>query len=470
MNRRRLLQTVPAALGALWLGEAAAQGTPVTSPAGTPAAVPTSYSDVAGTYDQLTGQLLKNGRSAIEMLLGGDDDALFARFSPAMQAAVSVDALQALVPSFTTNRAQFEVTEFHLIFDAQVTGDTMTGTVQSAALYPFSVQRQVGTPVASAVAGTPGPAAVLAGKWVGSTKLSDGTVLTLEIAFSSDGQQGTLSIPEQKVVDAPIAHITFQPERAIGERIADKAVPVSPDAQSYWSQYDWGGRGLTIDVGMDESGTTIGTQVSPTWLLPPDPAAGLAPLPPLQLPFDGLWWVLWGGETVAENYHAASQQQRHASDIMIWNDGGTYHDDPGNNENYWVWGQPVLAPADGTVATVVDGIEANVPGALPTKPADIAGNHVVLQIGDAAYCYLAHMQAGTISATEGEHIAAGTQIGLAGNSGNSSQPHLHIHVQNEPDITSPTAFSLPITFANVLVNGEQTAQATLVQGTFVTPA
>jgi len=352
------------------------------------------------------------------------------------------------------------------VFDAQVTGDTMTGLLQSGGQLPFSLQRSGGTPAASPAAG----AAALAGSWSGATQIPGNTELSLELTISSDGQQGTFSIPEQNVHDAPVGNIAFQAEQPVGERLDDRALPKAPNAQFYWARYNWGGRGLTMQMNMDTSGMILGMQVLPEWQLPPDPAAGLAPLPPLQLPFASLWWVLWGGETVSENYHAASPQQRHASDIMIWNDGATWHDDPSQNENYWVWGQPVLAPADGTVVAVVDGIDANVPGALPANPADIAGNHVVLQIGEAAYCYLAHMQAGTIAVSEGDTITTGTHIGLAGNSGNSSEPHLHIHVQNEPDITSPTAFSLPIAFASALVNGESTADATLEQGTFVAPA
>lgn len=466
MNRRRLLQMAPATLAAAWFGETVAQGTPVASPIGTPLALPMMYSDVARQYDQLAGVALEYGRTAVELMLNGDNDALFARFSPEMQAAISVDTLRTLLPSYTANRAHFEVADLYLVFDAQLTGDTMTGLAQSGGLLPFSLQRTESTPVASPSAG----AAVLAGSWTGTAQLPDATEVSLALTISGDGQQGTFSIPDQDVHDVPVGNIAFRAEQPVGERLDDRALPKAPAAQIYWARYDWGGRGLTVDLIMDEMGVITGAQVLPEWQLPPDPAAGLPPLPALQLPFTSLWWVLWGGETVSENYHAVAPQQRHASDIMIWNDGATWHDDPGKNENYWVWGQPVLAPADGTVVTVVDGIAANVPGALPTNPADVAGNHVVLQIGEAAYCYLAHMQAGTIAVSEGDAITAGTLIGLAGNSGNSSEPHLHIHVQNEPDIASPTAFSLPIAFANALVNGEPTADATLEQGTFIAPA
>ncbi len=140
MNRRQLLQTAPAALGAVWFGDAAAQGTPVASPAGTPLAVPGAYADVAPEYDQLAGVLLEQGRTVAELALSGDNKVLYDRFSPDMQAAISLDTLGTLLPAYTTNRAHFEVADFQLVFDAQVTGDTMTGLLQSGGQLPFSLR------------------------------------------------------------------------------------------------------------------------------------------------------------------------------------------------------------------------------------------------------------------------------------------------------------------------------------------
>ena len=472
MNRRRLLQMAPAVAGAMWVGETAAQGTPAASPMASPEAMmlPQRYSDVAQEYDELTSRLLEEGRAAVDALVQGDIDQLHANFSPEMQAVISADQMGALLATYTVDQVHFEVPTYPLVFDAQVSGDTMSGFLQSGGLTPFTVQREVGTPVASPTAGTPALEAVLAGTWTSAAQLPDGSDLAIELTFSGDGQQGTMSIPDQNVIRIPLANIAFHSEQPLGERTTDRAVPLSPRQRIYWARYDWGGRGMTITVGFDDAGTIVSMQVLPEFQLPPDPAAGMPPLPPLQLPFQGLWWVLWGGATVAENYHMPSTQQRYAVDIMIWNDGATYHDDPGQNENYWVWGQPVLAPVDGTVVAVVDGIDANTPGALPADPSALAGNHVVLQIGEAAYLFLAHMQAGSLLVAEGDSITVGTPVGLVGNSGNSSEPHLHIHAQSDRHILSHTAVGLPIVFEHLLVDGEPVADVRLEQGTFVAPA
>jgi hypothetical protein len=101
-----------------------------------------------------------------------------------------------------------------------------------------------------------------------------------------------------------------------------------------------------------------------------------------------------------------------------------------NNEHYLVWGKPIVAMADGTVQSWLDGKPTN-----PSPPADLSppgpveGNHFYIQHGDALVLY-AHLQAGTLNPdlmVAGAAVEEGQQLGLAGNSGNSSEPHLHIH-------------------------------------------
>ncbi len=66
-------------------------------------------------------------------------------------------------------------------------------------------------------------------------------------------------------------------------------------------------------------------------------------------------------------------------------------------------------------------------------PADITletvdGNHVILEIGDGVYAFYAHLGRGSVSVAEGDRVTAGQQIGTLGNSGNTSAPHLHLHL------------------------------------------
>lgn len=100
------------------------------------------------------------------------------------------------------------------------------------------------------------------------------------------------------------------------------------------------------------------------------------------------------------------------------------------NEDYRVWGKPIRAMADGTVVAFADQYNTN-----PSPPADLSppdpveGNHFYIQHGDELVLY-AHLQRNTLnSALErvGATVRAGDYLGLAGNSGNSTAPHLHIH-------------------------------------------
>ena len=118
-------------------------------------------------------------------------------------------------------------------------------------------------------------------------------------------------------------------------------------------------------------------------------------------------------------------------------------------ERFVAFGQPILAPTDGRVVAVHDG-EADhearrsrlalLPYALTQATraragaGALAGNHVILHRKvDDAYIVLAHLRAGSIQVRPGESIVAGRQLGSCGNSGNSTQPHLHIQVMDDAD-------------------------------------
>lgn len=151
---------------------------------------------------------------------------------------------------------------------------------------------------------------------------------------------------------------------------------------------------------------------------------------PLRLPFDGEWFVFWGGRTVEENYHAATVDQRFAYDLLMVRNGTSHRGDGKANADYYCFDTPIYAPADGTVTESADGIDDNVPGVM--NPLAPAGNHLVLDLGNGEYALLAHFRRGTVTVKVGDHVKAGQLLGHCGNSGNSSEPHLHFHLQNAP--------------------------------------
>jgi murein DD-endopeptidase MepM/ murein hydrolase activator NlpD len=119
--------------------------------------------------------------------------------------------------------------------------------------------------------------------------------------------------------------------------------------------------------------------------------------------------------------------------------------------NYHIYGEPVLAVSDGTVVDMRNDLPDQVPGALPDglPVSEADGNFVVLDIGGGAFVLYAHMQPGSVRVKAGDRLRRGDVIGAVGNSGNSSEPHLHLHVTNGP---SPLlSDGIPYVFDSVTV-------------------
>jgi murein DD-endopeptidase MepM/ murein hydrolase activator NlpD len=110
----------------------------------------------------------------------------------------------------------------------------------------------------------------------------------------------------------------------------------------------------------------------------------------------------------------------------------------------------------------MDGLPENVPHsgkiAIDVNFANAAGNHVVVDIGYGLYALYAHMRPGTIKVKLGDLVKAGQVLGHIGNTGNSTEPHLHEHIDNQPSFLAgqgvPYEFShYEASGANELING-----------------
>jgi murein DD-endopeptidase MepM/ murein hydrolase activator NlpD len=124
------------------------------------------------------------------------------------------------------------------------------------------------------------------------------------------------------------------------------------------------------------------------------------------------------------------------------------------------FGQPVLAPADARVVAARDGARDHrsrstwaafaymmVEGSLRELggAGRVLGNHVVLDLGGGVYAVLAHLRHGSVAVRPGEQVRRGQVIGHCGNTGNTSEPHLHFQLMDHPRPT--VAAGLPFTFA-----------------------
>lgn len=185
----------------------------------------------------------------------------------------------------------------------------------------------------------------------------------------------------------------------------------------------------------------------------------------LRLPFEGTWQVFWGGRMPEQNYHAVDRGQRFALDLLVVEDGSTHAGDGLAPEDYHCWGRPILAPAAGVVAAVTDGLPDQTPGSM--DPENPAGNHVVLDLGNDEFAFLAHLRRGSVTVKPGARVESGQEIGRCGNSGNTSEPHLHIHLQTTPVLGEGEG--LPAFFNAYVADGEPVARGEPVRGQTIAP-
>ena len=195
----------------------------------------------------------------------------------------------------------------------------------------------------------------------------------------------------------------------------------------------------------------------------PAPAARTA-VPVIQPPLRGGEWLAANGpsntsihrRTILTDEGHAWLSQRFAIDwIELYPDGKSYQGDPKDNKNYRAYGAEIHSVVDGVVTQIKDGIPQNVPNedpAIPITMETVGGNHVIVQIGDGLYAFYAHMQAGSVRVKVGDKVHVGQVLGLVGNSGNSSEPHLHFHICNAN--SELACEGLPYAFPSYEVQGK----------------
>ncbi|MBK8247787.1 MAG: M23 family metallopeptidase [Gemmatimonadetes bacterium] len=127
--------------------------------------------------------------------------------------------------------------------------------------------------------------------------------------------------------------------------------------------------------------------------------------------------------------------QRFAIDYVIVDSAfKTHRGDATKNESYYAEDQDALAVADGIVVATKDSIPENVPGAnsraVPITLETVGGNHVILDIGSGRFAFYAHLRPGSLRFKVGDRVRRGAVLGKVGNSGNSTEPHLHFHISD----------------------------------------
>ncbi len=194
----------------------------------------------------------------------------------------------------------------------------------------------------------------------------------------------------------------------VGARTEESALPMAPARRVYTAVHRWGKRTIVLQAVFDARGRIAGINLAPPNALPRDPHAGRRLRARLALPFEGTWWVFWGGPTERQNYHVVAPDQRHAYDLVVWRFGA--HASRCRDEERGLLGLgtrrcsrlPRAASSRPSTESATTGRRCR----SRTGPTP-AGNHVVLDLGHGEYALLAHMQPGSVRVRVGDRVRRG---------------------------------------------------------------
>jgi len=193
--------------------------------------------------------------------------------------------------------------------------------------------------------------------------------------------------------------------------------------------------------------------------------AGYEDTAKLKLPFNGEWLVYQGGRTPFDNAYALDDNTRYGMEFAYVKNGRLFTGPGGlisKNEDYYCFGQPILAPFDGTVSRAEAGYDDNPPGRPSGDPPD--GNLVVIthEEGDTRESALMnHLKQNSLKVKRGDKVKQGDVVAECGNSGAGPVPHLHFQFQKS------AGTPLPAQFVDYIADGKPVASGEPKRGQFV---
>jgi murein DD-endopeptidase MepM/ murein hydrolase activator NlpD len=220
---------------------------------------------------------------------------------------------------------------------------------------------------------------------------------------------------------------------------------------------------IVVVVAVNEQGELDSLQIVPVQDPPADQYADYQDKVKLHLPFDGAWMVAQGGRRVFDNAFASTDDDRYTVGFMFLKDNRPFDGEGKKNEDYFCYGQPVLAPAAGTVVQIVNGVADHQPG----KGTDVIshGNYVVISHGNNEYSMLPYLKNGSLKVRNGARVKQGDPVGECGDSGSSYAPHVEYRLQNTRGFPLPV--TLPAQFVDYTANGKEVAAGEPVRGQMV---
>lgn len=188
-----------------------------------------------------------------------------------------------------------------------------------------------------------------------------------------------------------------------------------------------------------------------------------------SLPFSGKWLIVNGGTDRQTSHSWILCSQRYAYDFFITDDEGqSFCGDRNELSSYLCYQKDVLAPADGIVIKVVDCFE-NTPivgiGMADCAASDVRGNYIIIKHSKYEYSTIAHLMVDSICVKVGDIVYPGQRIAKCGNSGNTSEPHIHFQLQSCKSFS--LSAGLPICFQNIKIDHIQHNTAYITKGHYV---
>lgn len=178
----------------------------------------------------------------------------------------------------------------------------------------------------------------------------------------------------------------------------------------------------------------------------------------LQLPFIGKWMVSQGYNG---NITHKGDWSKALDFIIVDDELKTYEKYGLNPENFYCYGKPVLAPADGYVQQIEDHVDDNEIGKINQQ--QNWGNSIVIKHAEGLYTKMNHLRKGSFKVKAGDYVRQADMVAACGNSGRSPEPHLHFQVQTTPFIGSKT-FAYPLAHYISNKDGKITVQEFSIPG------
>lgn len=171
------------------------------------------------------------------------------------------------------------------------------------------------------------------------------------------------------------------------------------------------------------------------------------------LPFNERWVAVNGCFSKEYSHSWDIPTQRYAYDfIMLDESNVSYQGDLKDVCNYYCYGKEILAPADGVVVETNNKSKDSQilrQGKFVANSNHIAGNYIVIKHSKNEYSTLAHLKRDSIKVMVGDTVSKGQVIALCGNSGNSTEPHLHFQLHTGQSFYHSAG--LPIHFDSISV-------------------